>query len=191
MKSSILVKRNVKGKMMSSTKLINDVSNTKTMPNINPPGNTQVNITSQAISTSSSNKNKTSPKQRVPKFNINDALKQRRGYSLLKFKDGQSLNNFLIRDFNIGESNNKIATSKQKFDLTTDLYDAIQNKKKEKLRQIRQEFEIEKYGGVINESNSFEMTDEENPPDILNIPEYERNLLALNNMKENYKVREY
>jgi hypothetical protein len=180
--------------MISSTKLIKEESITNTMPNINSSGNTLVNAFSafsQVNSTGPSHKNKSSLKHKVPKFNKNDDLKQKRGYSLLKFKDGQSLNNFLIRDFNIGENYNKIAKSKQKFDLTTDLYDAIQSKKKEKLRQIRQEFEIEKYGGVINESNSFEITEEENTNEYLNIPEHERNLIALNNMKETYKVREF
>ncbi len=107
------------------------------------------------------------------------------------FNDGMKLNTFLIRDFNIGDSIDPIKNSKKKLKMTTNMYDMMQAQKKDKAKQAREAFEIEKYGAVILEEE-LNLDNSINDPDLNNIlsnmNEHDRNKIALKKLDENLKV---
>lgn len=66
------------------------------------------------------------------------------------FKSVTGLNNYLIRDFKIGETGDPATKSKRKMEMTARMLTFKEDKIKERIKQEREAFEIEKYGSKIN-----------------------------------------
>jgi hypothetical protein len=93
------------------------------------------------------------------------------------FKNCVNMNKYLINDFKIGSSLDPSKSSKKKYSMTTQMFEYIDKTKKDKIKKVRQAFEIEKYGAIILE---------ENPPQRDNVDYNEDNLIGLS---ENEKLK--
>jgi hypothetical protein len=69
------------------------------------------------------------------------------------FKNCIAMNKFLIRDFLIGTAVDPTKSSKKKYSMTTHMFEFIDKNKKNRIKNIRQAFEIEKYGAIILEED--------------------------------------
>jgi hypothetical protein len=74
------------------------------------------------------------------------------------FRSGAALNNFLIRDFLIGDQTDLKSSSKNKYEMTTKMFAMREDKIRERIDKEREEYEIEKYGSKINAQNSIDKT---------------------------------
>jgi hypothetical protein len=97
------------------------------------------------------------------------------------------LNKFLIGDFLIGESRNKVANSKFKMNLTDKVFDDFGKKKKVKMIKEQEEFEMMKYGVVLSNMNQDNM--EKNDRFYSKEIDLDTCRTALEKLKENNKVK--
>jgi hypothetical protein len=62
------------------------------------------------------------------------------------YRNGIALNNFLINDFLIGDATDIVGQSKKKMEMTSNMLEYLENKKKKKMDKSNEKFEVFKYG---------------------------------------------